>query len=143
MGEQSNIEIVREVLEKGFGGGDLSVIDKHVAPDFVEHQDGADGRGPDTVKGIIRGLHDSFTEMEFLIDDIVASGEDVWIRARARGVNTGPILGRPPTGRSIEIDVVDVIRCRDGKLSEHWGVADRLAMMQQLGLVPRPERHAA
>jgi len=148
MGSQSDIEIVRRVLEQGFGGGDLSVVDEHVAADFIEHQAGADGRapegrGPEAVKGTIRGLHGSFTDMRFIIDDIVEVGDKVWVRARARAVNTKPIMGRPGTGKDIEIDVIDVIRMRDGKLAEHWGVADRLGMMQQLGLVPRPERRAA
>jgi hypothetical protein len=33
---------------------------------------------------------------------------------------------------------IDVIRFRDGKMVEHWGVADRLGMIQQLGLLPLP-----
>jgi predicted ester cyclase len=143
MSSHSNIEIVRRVLEQGFGGGDLSVVDEHVAADFIEHQDGAEGHGPETVKGIIRGLHESFTDMRLAIDDIVEAGDTVWARVRAHAVNTKPIMGRPATGKSIEIDIIDVMRLRDGKLVEHWGVADRLAMLQQLGLLPRPDRRAA
>jgi predicted ester cyclase len=138
-----NIKIVREVLEKGFGDGDLSVIETYVAPDFVEHQDGAQGSGPEAVKDIVTGLHESFTEMHLHIQDIVAVGDDVWVRARVHAVNTRPIMGRPATGKSVEIYVMDQIRVRDGKLVEHWGVADRLAMLQQLDLLPRPERQAA
>jgi predicted ester cyclase len=44
-------------------------------------------------------------------------------------------MGRPPTGRDFEIDIIDVIRFRDGKMVAHWGVADRLGMIQQLGLM--------
>jgi hypothetical protein len=29
-----------------------------------------------------------------------------------------------------------VCRFRDGRVVEHWGVADRFAQMQQLGLLP-------
>lgn len=109
-----------------------------MAADFIEHQDGAEGQGPDTVKGVIRGLHESFTDMRLVIDDIAEAGDDVWVRARARATNTKPIMGRPATGRSIEIQILDVMRCRDGKLVEHWGVPDRLAMLRQLGLIPSP-----
>jgi len=138
MSSQENIEIVREVLEKGFGDGDLSVIDRYVASDFIEHQDGAQGTGPDAVKGVIRGLHESFTDMHLVVKDIVAVGDHVWVRVQAHGVNSKPIIGRPATGRSITIDIIDQIRLRDGKLIEHWGVADRFAMLQQLGLLPQP-----
>jgi predicted ester cyclase len=96
------------------------------------------------VKAIIRGLHESLTEMGLEIEAIVAVGDDVWVRSRARGVNTRPFMGRPPTGKRIEIDVIDVIRFRSGRMTEHWGVADRLGMIQQLGLMPSArERPAA
>jgi len=34
------------------------------------------------------------------------------------------------------VDVVDIVRFRDGKVVEHWGVADQLGVMIQLGVVP-------
>jgi predicted ester cyclase len=138
-----NIRIVRELLDKGFGDGDLDIIDQYVAADFIEHQDGAQGRGPQALKDIVTGLHASFTEMHLHIQDIVAVGDDVWVRSRAHAVNTRPIAGRPGTGKSVEIYVMDQIRVRDGKIVEHWGVADRLGMMQQLDLLPDRERGAA
>jgi predicted SnoaL-like aldol condensation-catalyzing enzyme len=138
-----NIAIVREVLDKGFGDGDLDVVDQYVAADFIEHQDGAQGRGPQALKDIITGLHASFSEMHLHVQDIVAVGDDVWVRSRAHAVNTRPIMGHPGTHKTIEIYVMDQMRLRDGKLVEHWGVADRLRMMEQLDLLPRRERGAA
>lgn len=50
-------------------------------------------------------------------------------------------MGNPPTGRSVEVDVIDIGRFKDGKLVEHWGIADQLGLMLQIGAVPgkRPE----
>ena len=79
MGSESNSEIVRRVLERGFGGGDLSVVDEYVAADFIEHQDGAQGRGPAAVKGIIRGLHESLQR------HAAASSTTSWRRAKTSG----------------------------------------------------------
>jgi predicted ester cyclase len=50
-----------------------------------------------------------------------------------------------PTGREIQFETVDVMRVRDGKITEHWGVADLFSLMQQLGgLAPKvgPEQRA-
>lgn len=38
----------------------------------------------------------------------------------------------------MQITVIDMMRFQDGKLVEHWGVADRLSMMEQLGMKPPP-----
>jgi predicted ester cyclase len=44
-------------------------------------------------------------------------------------------MHRPPTGKKMSIDVIDIVRIRDRKIVEHWGVPDQLGMMLQLGLV--------
>jgi predicted ester cyclase len=49
-------------------------------------------------------------------------------------------MGMPATGRSIEIQFIDIVRFDDdGRGLEHWGVVDVMTMMQQLGVVPVPE----
>jgi hypothetical protein len=44
----------------------------------------------------------------------------------------------PPTGRSVEVDYVRVLRFRDGKHVSFSLMFDRLMMLEQLGLVPTP-----
>ena len=34
----------------------------------------------------------------------------------------------------MRIDVIDVVRVRDGRITEHWGVPDGSASCSQLGL---------
>ncbi len=41
------------------------------------------------------------------------------------------------SGRSYEIQGLDMIRVRNGKLVEHWALADLAAMHHQLGLDDR------
>ena len=47
-------------------------------------------------------------------------------------------MGHAPTGRPIRIDVFDVLRVVDGKIVEHWGVPDRLAVLLQIGALQPP-----
>ena len=45
-------------------------------------------------------------------------------------------MGMPATGRSIDVQLIDIMRCdEDGLVAEQWGVVDMLAVMQQLGVV--------
>jgi predicted ester cyclase len=46
-------------------------------------------------------------------------------------------VGISPTGKRIDVQLIDIIRFgADGRACEHWGVFDQLAMLQQLGAIP-------
>jgi predicted ester cyclase len=61
----------------------------------------------------------------------------VWTRNCARGINTGSVMGFGPTGGAVETDVIDIGRFEDGKLVEHWGIADQMGLLLQVGFDPR------
>ena len=143
MSVQDNVTAARRLLQEGFGEGDLSVVDEYVADDFIEHQNGVQGIGPDAVKEIIKGLHQSLSEMAFHVEGVAAVGDTVWLRSRVSARNSLPFLGWPATGKRIEIDVFDVIRFSAGKAIEHWGVADRLGLLEELGLADEGTRRVA
>ncbi|MEO8511436.1 MAG: ester cyclase [Chloroflexota bacterium] len=133
-----NVAATRRLFEEGFTHGNADVCDELVSADAIEHQRGLKA-GIDGAKETIRTLHQWFSDFELIIDDLVAQDDQVWIRATGRGLNTGSIFGRPPTGRRMEITVFDQIRFRDGQLVDHWGVPDQLGLLMQLGLFGRPE----
>src|SRR6185437_338525 len=112
--------LFRRLIEEGFNGGDLSVADAVTSPDLAEHQD-----------------------FHLEIEDIAVSGDTVWARMTATGTHDGPFMGHPPTGRRIRTTVFDAIRVADGRMIEHWGVPDRLSVLYQLEIVPRPVPRAA
>jgi predicted ester cyclase len=126
----------RRLIELGFGQGDMATVDEIVDAGCVEHQRGNNG-GAEGAKEVITTLHRWFSDFELKVVDLVVDGDKVWARNRARGVNTGSIMGRPPSGAPIEIEVFDVGRFAGGKLVEHWGVPDQMGVMLQVGAIPR------
>ena len=61
-------------------------------------------------------------------------GDKVVARVRFTGTHEGEFMGMPATGKSINVQLIDIMRFGDdGLVHEHWGVFDALAMMQQLG----------
>ncbi|MGI8808741.1 MAG: ester cyclase [Acidimicrobiales bacterium] len=42
------------------------------------------------------------------------------------------------TGAPVSMEGFDLIRVRDGRCTEHWGVQDNAGMLQQLGVIPPP-----
>jgi predicted ester cyclase len=141
MSGSGNVERFRRIIDEGFTGGNLDVVDELIRPECVEHQRG-NRSGVDGAKEVIRTLHRWMSDFSLTIEDVAVAGDVVWARNRARGVNTGSVMGNPPSGRLVEIDVIDIVRFEDGRVVEHWGIADQLGMMLQLGLMPARERAA-
>jgi predicted ester cyclase len=54
-------------------------------------------------------------------DDPVVEADRVTIRWTLRGTNTGPMLGRPPTGQPVELAAIVIFRIADGRIAERWG----------------------
>jgi steroid delta-isomerase-like uncharacterized protein len=133
---EQNMKVLRRVIEEGFGQGNLAVLDEVIAPQIIEHQPGL----PPTregLKAVITELRRIFPDLTFTVEDMTTDGDKVWGRFTARGTHRGEMMGHPPTGKSMEITVMDIIRVEDGKLVEHWGVPDRFHQLEQLGLLPR------
>ena len=138
MSADQNAANFRRIIEVAFGDGDLSVVDEVVSPDCIEHQRGSKP-GAAGVKETIGTLRQWFSDLDLTVEDLVVDGNKVWARNRARGTNTGLVMGHPATGKPLDITVIDIGRFENGKLVEHWGVADQLGMMIQIGILPARE----
>ena len=139
MSEEQNKQVFRRLIEEGFSKGNLEVLNDVFAANFVEHQEGFVPPNAEGVKGAIVSLRVAAPDLKLTIEEIIASEDKTWARITGRGTHRGLFMGRPATGRSFSITVIDICRSENGKIVEHWGVADRLSMMAQLGLVPRPQ----
>lgn len=118
--------------------GDVDGFGDLLADDFVDHED-LPGLEPtkDGVKTFFRAYLAAFPDLTMTPEDVLASGDKVVARVRATGTNQGDFMGMPATGRSVAVQMVDIIRFGDDGLArEHWGVFDQMAMMQQLGVIP-------
>jgi SnoaL-like polyketide cyclase len=63
-------------------------------------------------------------------------GEKVIARTRVTGTNTASFMGMPPTGKGVNVQVIDIVRFgNDGLVYEHRGLMDLMSMMQQLAVV--------
>ena len=138
MSQDQNKQVFRRLIEEGFNKGNLSALDALFTADFKEHQDGMVPPHLDGVKGAIRSLRGFFPDLTLTIEEIMADGDKTWARLTGRGTHRGQFMQWPPTGKAITITVIDICRFENGKIAEHWGVADRLAMMQQIGAMPQP-----
>jgi predicted ester cyclase len=131
--------ILRRVFAEGFATGETAVIDEVCSRELVEHQFGMAASGPaavENVKRAIQQVHSAIPDLSFQIEDAATHGDTVWARVRVRGTASGPFFG-PPSGRPVDITVIDIARVVDGRIVEHWGVPDRFALLAQTGVLDR------
>ena len=129
--------IVRRNTEEVQGGGDFALFDELFADDFVDHTP-QPGTAPDKegVRLLYTTLREAFPDFRPEIGWQTVDGELVTTYKVYYGTHLGTFLGVAPTGRSIHFETVDAMRVRDGKITDHWGVANLLGLMTQLGAWP-------
>jgi steroid delta-isomerase-like uncharacterized protein len=118
--------------------GDIDGFGDLIADGFVEHEE-VPGLAPtkDGVKSFFRTYLAAFPDLRMEVEDVFASGDKAVARVRATGTHRGDFMGLQATERSMDVQLIDIIRFGDDGLAhEHWGVIDQLTMMQQLGAVP-------
>ena len=136
-----NKEQFRRTYEEVLNQGDVSGVEELIAPAFINHEapPGRD-RGPESMRGLATMLRTAFPDLRFEIHELVAEGDIVAGRLTMSGTHDGPLMGMPPTGRSVRQDHMHFVRYKDGKAVEHWGVRDDLGMMEQMGLMSASEQ---
>ena len=110
-----------------------------LADDFVEHEELPTGGAPDRegVRAFFGAQLAGFPDMAMVADDVIDGGDKIVVRGRFTGTNTGEFMGMPPTGRSVDVPLIDILAVGDdGLVHEHWGVFDAAGLMQQLGMGP-------
>ena len=129
--------LVRRNTDEVQGGGNFKLFDELFADDFLDHTP-QPGRTPDKsgARQLYKTLRRAFPDFHAEIHWQLADGDRVTTYKTYHGTHLGEFLGVGPTGREIQFETVDVMRVRDGKISEHWGVANLFSLMQQLGALP-------
>ena len=128
---------MRSTYER-ISAGDIAGFGDLVADDFVEHQ-GGPGLPP-TKEGTLeffRLLLAAFPDMQMDVEDVIASGDKAVARVTATATHQGEFMGVAATGSRVGVQLIDIMRFDDtGLVCEHWGVADLLSLLQQIGAVP-------
>ena len=136
----ANRAIGRRVLLELWGEGKLELADQLYAPNYIDHAGSGPEPsrviGPDGLKQAVTLFRTAFPDLTYTVEDEMAEGDLVLTRFAARGTNTGPFLGHPPTGRVVTYPGFDMNRIERGKIVESWVSYDALGLLQQLGLVP-------
>ena len=105
----------------------------------------------DRITGAIAGVRAHGYDIVLKLDatiglakrDAAAAEEIAVVRLdRECGVEAGERLGGEPQVAKRDaaiVEGIDIVRIVDGRQTEHWGLFDAAAMLQQMGIMPAPE----
>jgi predicted ester cyclase len=134
MSGEKNKELIRRLYEEAVNRRNLTVVDDLISPTLVVAKGLPDGAAG--VKALVGWLHTVFANLEYRVEDVIADGDKVVARLSARGIHHGEYLGYAATGKPVTLDEVMIARLADGQIVEWWIVADRVAILRQIGAIP-------
>jgi steroid delta-isomerase-like uncharacterized protein len=135
-----NIALVHRWFEEVWNKGRADAIDEMFAADGIAHglgDPGVEARGPAVFKPFAEKLRGAFPDINFTVEDTIASGDKVAARWSAQMTHKGDHLGLPATGRRASITGMSIVRIKDGKIVEAWNNWDLMGLMQQLSAAPQ------
>lgn len=131
--ERQNKEIVRRFMEEAWNLGDEGALERYLHPRVVQHGSAnQQPLGPEGSRRFIQEMREAFPDMHFDLEDVVAEGDRVVVRWSGEGTHQGPLLGLPPSGRSVELEGMSEHRLKNGRIAETWTQWDTLGVLRQL-----------
>lgn len=84
----------------------------------------------------------TFPDIRLTISDLVVEGEKVVVRWFLQGTDLGGYEGHAPTGRSVRLTGITIMRMEHDTIVEEWNEVDIAGMLRQLGFIytPQPPR---
>jgi predicted ester cyclase len=125
------IRFNKECIEQGNPGSFKEIL----AEDVVNHA--APAGAPNGFTSFTHFLNDvlrkGISGLTVQIQQQVAEGDLVCTRKKITGRHTGELLGIPPSNKTVEINVIDIIRLKDGRYVEHWGQHNFAEVLREIG----------
>jgi len=131
---EKNKKLVEMLCMTVFQKHDFSRLDEIMRDDYIQHNEDTP-QGKAGFKQFFEQMFKAMPDFNYTTKKIVAEGDIVMMYSTTTATHLGEWLGNPPTGNKLNFDVVDVFRIENGKIAEHWDVADTLKLFTQVGKI--------
>ena len=131
---ENNKRLVETLCKTVFQKHDFGQLDEIMRDDYIQHNEDT----PQGKAGFKRFFEDMFRAMpdfRYTMLKIISEGDTVMMYSTVTATHKGEWLGNPATGNKLNFNAVDIFRIENGKIAEHWDVADTLKLFTQVGKV--------
>lgn len=131
---EKNKEVVRRFNNEVIENGNVEIFEELMDEHFINHSapQGADNRKQGMINTFNSVLRPAMPDIQVTILQQIAEDDLVTTRKNISGTHTGDFMGIPPSHSRISIDVIDIVRLKNGKYAEHWGINNLAVVLAQL-----------
>ncbi len=134
--EKANIKFYNNIWEVAINEGRASILDSVYADSAVLHTV-PETKGKVNCAAYYKNYVTGFSNRQFIVKEVVASGNKLVKYWEFKGKHTGVFFGIPATNKDIDVVGCTIATIEGGKVTEERDFFDNLEFMQQLGLMPR------
>jgi predicted ester cyclase len=136
MPSDENKLLVRRFYEEVVNRGNVDLIERFIAPEYIEVSDGKRHViGVEGAKAHIVGVRQTYPDLHIEIERQISEGKWVATSITARGIHRGQWLGIKPTGKAVAFTGVNIDRVVGGRIAEHGGAANMLGPFLEIGAI--------
>jgi len=121
-----------------WANGSATLLARAIGADFVDHTLPA-GRpqGPSGPAAASRAFLGAVPDLKVAVVQRLVVADRVVSHLRFTGYFTGSFAGRQGRGEPVDFIATDIVRIRDGRITDNWHLEDNLTFFQQIGLAAR------
>jgi predicted ester cyclase len=141
-----NKKVLFRFQKEVFNGNDWSTetLQRNLTDDFIDHAAmPGDPPGLEGVQMRFSAWAAAFEDAEEENMAVLGEQDLLAVMYNLHAKHSGNFMGIPPTHREVVIPGMEVVRIRDGKIAEHWGIYDFLRTAEEIGtnlaFLPREE----
>lgn len=129
----SNRKILERALEHFSRPNERHLYFDLYAEDVIFH--GYEGVQPglESVRRYYEAFWTAFPDARINREDLLEQVDKIVLRYTVVATHTGPFLGRDPSGRSVHLPGIAILRFADHRCIERWTETNSLSLLRQIG----------
>ena len=119
-----------------WNSGDEAFLKEAIAPTFTDRTlPPGRPQGPEGPAFASRQFRAAVPDLTVTVEKMILAGDYVTVHMRFTGHFTGTFMGHAGVGQPVDFIATDILRVRNGRITDNWHLEDNLTFLQQIGIV--------
>jgi predicted ester cyclase len=121
-----------------WANGSPALLAKAIGGDFTDHTlPPGRPQGPTGPTTASNAFLAAIPDLRVAVVQRLVVSDRVVSHLRFTGHFTGTFAGRTGSGQAVDFIATDIVRVRDGRITDNWHLEDNLTFLQQIGIVAK------